>query len=88
MDIKPRILTTAIDLEDSTASLKLALVVASYFELSPKGAHAIAAQVGKAVGAWRKVAAKLGLTASEIDRMASAFEHDDLKAALALAKPG
>lgn len=87
-DIKPRILTTAIDLEDSTASLKLALVVASYFELSPKEAHAIAAQVGKAVGAWRKVAGKLGLTASEIDRMASAFEHDDLKAALALAKPG
>ena len=87
-DIKPRVLTTAIDLEDSTASLKLALEVASYFELGPDEARAIAAQVGKAVATWRKVAAKLGLTAPEIDRMASAFEHDDLRAALALVKHG
>jgi hypothetical protein len=29
------------------------------------------------------VAAKVGLTAAEIDRMASAFEHEDLKTALA-----
>lgn len=87
-DIKPRILTTAIDLEDSTASLKLALAVASYFELASNEANAIAAQVGKAVATWRKVASKLGLSASEIDRMASAFEHVDLKAALALAKHG
>jgi serine/threonine-protein kinase HipA len=85
-DIKPRILTTAIDLEDGTASLTLALEVASYFELGSDEAHAIAAQVGTAVAKWRKMAAKLGLTAPEIDRMASAFEHDDLKAALALAK--
>jgi serine/threonine-protein kinase HipA len=41
------------------------------------------AQVGKAVGSWRKVAAKLGLAQAEISRMESAFEHDDLKAALA-----
>jgi hypothetical protein len=33
-DIRPRILTTAIDLEDGTASLKLALQVAGYFELT------------------------------------------------------
>ena len=87
-DIKPRILTTAIDLEDSTASLKVALEVASYFELNAREAHAVAAQVGQAVATWRKEAARLGLTASEIDRMASAFEHEDLKAALALAAKG
>ena len=73
---------------DGTASLKLALRVASYFELAPDGAHAIAAQVGQAVATWRKEARKLGLTVSEIDRMASAFEHDDLKASLALAAGG
>jgi serine/threonine-protein kinase HipA len=84
-DIKPRILTTAIDLEDGTASLNLALEVASYFELNSREAHAVAAQVGQAVATWRKEAARLGLTASEIDRMASAFEHEDLKAALAFA---
>ena len=76
-DIKPRVLTTAIDLDDGTASLKLALEVAPYFELAPDQAHQIAAQVGQAVAAWRKVAAKLGLTSTEIDRMASAFEHED-----------
>jgi serine/threonine-protein kinase HipA len=83
-DIKPRILTTAIDLDDGTASLKLAFEVAAYFELAPDEARKIAAQVGKAVATWRKEAAKLGLTHTEIDRMASAFVHQDLKAALAL----
>jgi serine/threonine-protein kinase HipA len=82
-DIKPRILTTAIDLEDGTASLSLALEVAAYFELSPSEARQIATQVGRAVARWRAVAAKLGVRAAEIDRMASAFEHEDLKAARA-----
>ncbi len=36
-------------------------------------------EVGKAVATWRKAAAKIGLTAPEIERMASAFEHEDLK---------
>jgi serine/threonine-protein kinase HipA len=82
-DIKPRVLTTAIDLDDGTASLRLALQVAGYFELGPEQAREIAAEVGHAVAMWRKVAAKIGLTPGEIDRMASAFEHEDLKAALA-----
>ena len=82
-DIKPRVLTTAIDLDDGTASLKLALRVASYFELGEDEAHKITGQVGHAVAAWRREAKKLGLTPAEIDRMASAFEHEDLKAAQA-----
>ena len=44
----------------------------------------IARQVGRAVATWRNVASKVGLTRAEIDRMASAFEHDDSKAARAL----
>jgi serine/threonine-protein kinase HipA len=83
-DIKPRVLTTAIDSEDGTASLKLALKVASYFELSEDEAHKIAKQVGQAVSSWRQVAKKLGLSAAEIDRMASAFEHEDLDLALSV----
>ena len=81
-DIKPRVLTTAIDLENSTASLDLAFDVADYFELEAQEARKIAAQVGQAVAKWRQEAAKLGLTKVEINRMASAFEHADLKAAL------
>ena len=82
-DIKPRVLTTAINLDDSTASLKLAYDVASYFELTAGEARVIAGEVGNAVAPWRKAAGSFGLSNSEIDRMASAFEHDDLKAAMA-----
>lgn len=83
-DIKPRVLTTAIDLDDGAASLDLALSVVGYFELDEAKAHVIAAEVGQAVATWREEAAQLGLTRAEIDRMASAFEHEDLKAALSL----
>jgi serine/threonine-protein kinase HipA len=83
VDVKPRILTTAINEDDGTASLDLAMSVAEYFELEQHKAKAIAAQVGKAVSIWRDVAAKHGIGKGEIDRMASAFEHDDLKTALA-----
>src|SRR5580658_3284424 len=42
-DIKPRVLTSAIDPDDSTASLKLAYDVASCFELTADVARAICA---------------------------------------------
>lgn len=83
-DIKPRVLTTAIDLDDGSASLDLAMSVTGYFELDEDEARAIAAEVGKAVATWRKEASHLGLTPTEIDRMASAFEHEDLSAALSI----
>jgi serine/threonine-protein kinase HipA len=83
-DIKPRVLSTMIDLDNGTASLNLVLEVARYFELSDGEASKIAGQVGVAVVTWRKHAAKIGLTRAEIDRMASAFEHEDLQAALGL----
>jgi serine/threonine-protein kinase HipA len=81
-DIKPRLLNTAIDLEDTTASLTLAFDVAEYFELRPDAARKIATQVGKQVAKWRLEAAKLGLKPAEIARMASAFEHRDLEQAV------
>ncbi len=82
-DIKLRVLSTAIDLEDTTASLDLAMTVVDYFELDKDSAHTIANEVGRVVATWRKEAARLGLTSAEIDRMASAFEHADLQAAIA-----
>lgn len=81
-DIKPRVLATAIDLDDGSASLDLAMRVAEYFELDGGEARAIAAEVGKAVATWREVAGRQGLSRAEIHRMASAFEHEDLQAAL------
>lgn len=89
IDIKPRILTTAINEDDGTASLGLAMEVASYFELNDDQARNVAEQVGNAVANWRDEAARHGLTRTEIDRMASAFEHEDLKIARrGLKKPG
>ena len=75
--------STAINEDDNTASLALALGVAGYFDLDEGTAREIAKQVGKAVSKWRDEAARHGLSKTEIERMASAFEHDDLKMARA-----
>jgi serine/threonine-protein kinase HipA len=80
-DIRPRILSTAINEADNTASLAVAMAAAGYFELDDKKAHAIAAEVGKAVATWRDEAARHGIKKTEIDRMASAFEHEDIQQA-------
>lgn len=86
IDIKPRVLTTAIDTESCTASLDLALSVAAYFELKDPEARAIAGEVGQAVRYWREEAIRLGLPGSQVERMASAFEHEDLRAAVSMAR--
>jgi len=59
--------------------------VMGYFELDEDRARVIAAEVGQAVATWREEAARMGLRQAEIDRMASAFEHEDLREALSLA---
>jgi serine/threonine-protein kinase HipA len=86
VDVKPRILTTAINEDDNTATLDLALSVAPYFELDDARARADAGAVASAVATWSDEAARYGLTKEERARMASAFDHADLKAALAFAK--
>jgi serine/threonine-protein kinase HipA len=49
------------------------------------GRQSIATEVGIAVSGWRGEAKKAGITDSEIDRMASAFDHEDLRKATELA---
>ena len=82
VEIKARILSTAISEEDNSASLQLAMDNAGYFDLDAGKARAIAQEVGKAVSTWRDEAARHDLTKREIDRMASAFEHEDLHLAM------
>jgi len=82
VDIRPRVLATAIDMDDPTASLELALETADYYGLKQDDAKAIARHVARAVAPWRGEAARLGASAHEIERMSSAFEHADLEAAL------
>ncbi len=40
-------------------------------------ADPVAVQVSAALQTWRSVAAECGVTRDEIERMASAFEHDE-----------
>lgn len=81
IDIKPRILTTAINFEDSTASLELALSVMGDFRISTEQSRTIVQEVSKAVMQWKAVARRFNLGENEIKRMASAFEHKDLEQA-------
>lgn len=81
-DIKPRILSTAIDLIDPSASIDIAVSVAHYFDLDNLQAKKILKEVGSAAALWREEATKLKIKKVEIDRMASAFEHDDLQKAI------
>lgn len=83
IDWKARMLSIAIDEHDRTASVDIALGVAKQFGLKTDEAKAIARDVAAAVGTWRNVADAQGMSASEINRMASAFEHDDLNKLLA-----
>ncbi|KTD19860.1 hypothetical protein [Legionella londiniensis] len=72
-------LSTSIDYDDPTASIDLALSVIDEFRIKKARALEIIKEVALAVGEWRSVATQFGLTKREIDRMASAFEHKDLK---------
>lgn len=82
-DVRPRILSLAIDEEDATASLDLVLSVAEQFGVKAAAAVAIVGEVGRAVARWRDEAVALGIPAKECERMQSAFEHSDLRKAIA-----
>jgi len=83
-DIKPRIHALTLNEEDDEASLDIALSVAGAFGLKLGDAKRIAAEVGAVTRTWREVAARQGLTAAQIERMESAFEHADREKALAI----
>jgi serine/threonine-protein kinase HipA len=82
VEIKPRILSTSIDLDDPTASIETAFEVAGHFSLTLKAAKSIAQQVAKTTARWSKQAATLGVPARHIAAVASAFEHRDAQIAL------
>lgn len=84
VDIRPRVLSTAIDLDDATASIDLTLETAEYYGLKMADAKRIAVEVAQAVSDWCSEAARLNISTSEIERMASAFAHEDMEKALCL----
>jgi serine/threonine-protein kinase HipA len=83
-DLKARVLTTNIDLNEGTCSIDLLEDAAEYFSLGLAAARSIIKEVATVTATWRRVAREVGAKSAEITRMASAFEHDDLRRALAL----
>ncbi len=83
-DVRPRILTTNIDLDEGACDLDLVESVGEFFGLGAQPAREIIAEVGQATRAWRDVAAAVGARPVEIRRMQSAFEHEDSERACAM----
>lgn len=77
IEIKPRILTTAIDFYDTSASLETALSVIKEFRLRKEEALLIIKEVRSAVEEWRNIASDFGLSKRECDIMSSAFEYKE-----------
>ncbi len=67
-------LSTAIDLDDTTASIENALSVSDHFRLSSTQAKTLVTEVEVATSSWQHEATELGLPRRQIDRMADAFE--------------
>jgi serine/threonine-protein kinase HipA len=78
VDVKPRIHALALNETDQDASLDTVLGAAANFRVGKTEALQMAKAVGAVVATWRTVAAQHGLTAHQIERMDSAFEHADL----------
>lgn len=76
IDISPRVLTTAIDLTDTNASLETAMSVAKDFRLHKKQALHIMEEVSAAVRQWHRVALEFGVSRQECERMSSAFQYE------------
>jgi serine/threonine-protein kinase HipA len=82
-DVKPRYLTTLIDERDSEASLDLVLSTGEYYGLSARDMKRMVKETVAAVSGWRAAAAKIGISRTETNRMAGAFEHSANDAARA-----
>jgi serine/threonine-protein kinase HipA len=72
-EVRPRILTTYVTLDDATGTLEAARESATYFGLARRKAEAILTEVRAAVAAWEVVARAAGAKPRECARMRSAF---------------
>lgn len=81
----PKYLSTAIDLDDPSASIENLMGVTTYFRLGRSGALRILAEVVAACRSWRQTAAAAGTTGEEISLMRSAFENEQSEVAARLA---
>jgi hypothetical protein len=81
-DLKARVLSTNINLDEGTCSIDLLEASSEYFALNLAQARGIIKEVATVTATWHEVAKTSGARSDEINRMASAFEHEDLRRAL------
>lgn len=82
VDVKARVLSMMIDDQDNSASFDLVVEVGDYFGLEASEMKAITEEVVNSVSHWQTEAQRLGVTKQEVNRMATAFEHDEMKRAV------
>ena len=80
-DPGPKHLSTAIDFDDTTASIETLLSVAESFRLGDRDALLALARVERSVARWAAIAKNLQLPRTEIARVEPAFEHEQRRAA-------
>ena len=78
VDIKPRILCLMIDDRDNSASFDLTVEVGDYFGLVEDDMRAVVTDLVNSISTWRDEARQIGVSVKEINRMATAFEHDEM----------
>jgi serine/threonine-protein kinase HipA len=81
----PKHLTTAIDYDTTEARVDVLIDVADAFRLRDREARGVLSEVTVAIARWRDVAGDAGLDSLAADRMARAFEHDEIERARQLA---
>ncbi|WP_240008344.1 type II toxin-antitoxin system HipA family toxin [Pseudaquidulcibacter saccharophilus] len=74
LDIKPRVLSTAINEVETEGNLEIALEVSKHFGLKLDEAKNIISEVKNIVSNWKSYALKFGISNKEIERMTSAFD--------------
>jgi serine/threonine-protein kinase HipA len=82
----PKHLSTAIDYDDTRASIQTLLSIADCFRLDASHALAVLAEVTQATANWHRAAQSHGLTQREADDMEPAFEHAEARQARDLAQ--
>lgn len=71
----PKHLSTAVNLDDTTASIDALMGVVEHFRLGGDTARGVLREVADATRRWRTAADEAGLDRTAIEQMAPAFEH-------------
>lgn len=82
--LKASVLTMNIELDEGTCSLDLREKTSAYFALTLAQSRSIIKEAATVTATWYDTAKAVRARPVEINRMASAFEYEDLKRVLAL----